>query len=207
MARQRAFDREAALESAMRAFWRHGYEATSIAELTAAMGIRPPSLYAAFGDKRRLFEEAVRRYQETYGAFTTRALAEEPTGRQAIGRVLREAAAVYADPEHPAGCLIISAAVNCGPESAEVEALLRSFREEAKAALKRRIDGDLAAGLLPAGTDTGGLAAFYASVIQGMSTQSRDGTSEADLLSVADLAMSAWPLTGPSPSSGALTGP
>jgi AcrR family transcriptional regulator len=195
MARQRAFDRDAALDSALRAFWRHGYEATSIAELTAVMGIRPPSLYAAFGDKRRLFEEAVRRYQETYGAFTARALAEEPTGRQAIERVLREAAAEYASTEHPTGCLIISAAVNCGPESAEVEELLRGFRQEAKAALRRRIDDDVAAGRLAPGTETGGLATFYASVIQGMSTQSRDGASHADLLRVAELAMIAYPAT------------
>ncbi|GAA3675621.1 TetR/AcrR family transcriptional regulator [Nonomuraea antimicrobica] len=193
MARQRAFDREAALESALLAFWRHGYEATSVAELTAAMGIRPPSLYAAFGDKQRLFEEAVRRYQATYGAFTARALAEEPTGRGAIERVLREAAHEYAGPAHPRGCLIITAAVNCGPESAEVEELLRGFRKEAKAALRRRIDDDVAAGRLAPGTDTAGLATFYASVIQGMSTQSRDGATESDLLRVAALAMSAWP--------------
>ncbi|TDD20955.1 TetR/AcrR family transcriptional regulator [Nonomuraea diastatica] len=193
MARQRAFDREAALDSALRAFWRHGYEATSIAELTAAMGIRPPSLYAAFGDKRRLFEEAVHRYQATYGAFTTRALAEEPTGRQAIERVLRESAAEYADREHPAGCLIITAAVNCGPESAEAEELLRELRGQARAALQKRIDDDVAAGLLPADTDTEGLATFYASVLQGMSTQARDGASHASLLRVAALAMSAWP--------------
>ncbi|GAA3571518.1 TetR/AcrR family transcriptional regulator [Nonomuraea rosea] len=196
MARQRAFDRETALESALRAFWRHGYEATSIAELTAAMGIRPPSLYAAFGDKRRLFEEAVRRYQETYGAFTTRALAEEPTGRQAVERVLRESAAEYARDDHPRGCLIISAAVNCGPESAEVEELLRGFREAAKAAIKGRIDGDVAAGRLAAGTDTAGLAAFFASVIQGMSTQSRDGAGHDELRRIATLAMSAWPAAG-----------
>ncbi|TMR90294.1 TetR/AcrR family transcriptional regulator [Nonomuraea basaltis] len=193
MARQRAFDRDTALESALRAFWQHGYEATSIAGLTAAMGIRPPSLYAAFGDKRRLFEEAVHRYQRTHGAFTTRALAEEPTGRQAIERVLREAAAEYTSEEHPKGCLIISAAVNCGPESAEVEELLRGFRQEAKSALKRRIDEDVAAGLIPAATDTAGLAAFYASVIQGMSTQARDGAGHAELLRIATLAMSVWP--------------
>lgn len=193
MARQRAFDRDTALESALREFWRHGYEATSIAALTAAMGIRPPSLYAAFGDKRRLFEEAVRRYQETYGAFTTRALAEEPTGRQAIERVLREAAAEYASEEHPRGRLIISAAVNCGPESAEVEELLRGFREQAKAAVKRRIDDDVAARLIPADTDTAGLAGFYASMIQGMSAQSRDGAGHEELLRIATLAMSAWP--------------
>ncbi|WP_433435161.1 TetR/AcrR family transcriptional regulator [Nonomuraea sp. CA-141351] len=197
MARQRAFDKEEALEEALLMFWRHGYEATSVAELTAAMGIRPPSLYAAFGDKRQLFEEAVRRYQETYGAFTTRALAEEPTGRAAIERVLRESAAEYASDSHPAGCLIITAAVNCGPESAEVQELLRGFREAAKGALKERIDEDVAAGLLPAHTDTEGLATFYAAVIQGMSTQSRDGAPAAALLHTAALAMSAWPSTPP----------
>ncbi|MEW9553729.1 TetR/AcrR family transcriptional regulator [Nonomuraea sp. NPDC050783] len=196
MARQRAFDRDAALEHALLAFWRHGYEATSIAELTAAMGIRPPSLYAAFGDKRRLFEEAVTHYQRTYGAFTTRALAEEPTGRQAIERVLRESADEYATDEHPRGCLVISAAVNCGPESAEVEELLRDLRKQAKAALKKRIDDDLAAGRLPAGTDTAGLAAFYAAVIQGMSTQSRDGAGRAELRRIAALAMAAYPSPG-----------
>ncbi|MGW4797624.1 TetR/AcrR family transcriptional regulator [Nonomuraea sp. NPDC004297] len=196
MARQRAFDREAALESALLTFWRHGYEATSIAELTTAMGIRPPSLYAAFGDKRRLFEEAVTRYQRTYGAFSTRALAEEPTGRQAIERLLREAAAEYASPAHPSGCMVITAAVNCGPESAEVEELLRGFRLEARAAFKRRIDEDVAAGRIPDTTDTAGLAAFYAATVQGMSTQSRDGASYAELLAVATLAMSAWPPAG-----------
>ncbi|MFI7694363.1 TetR/AcrR family transcriptional regulator [Nonomuraea sp. NPDC049655] len=193
MARQRAFDRDAALESALRAFWEHGYEATSIAALTAAMGIRPPSLYAAFGDKRRLFEEAVRRYQLTHGAFTTRALAEEPTGRQAVERVLRESAAEYTNADHPPGCLIISAAVNCGPESADVAELLRGFREAAKAAIRKRVDDDVAAGRLAPGTDTEALATFFASVIQGMSTQSRDGASYAGLLGVAELAMAAYP--------------
>ncbi|MFC4119108.1 TetR/AcrR family transcriptional regulator [Nonomuraea zeae] len=206
MARQRSFDRDTALESALRAFWRHGYETTSIAELTAAMGIKPPSLYAAFGDKRRLFEEAVHLYQETYGAFTTRALAEEPTGRQAVERVLRESAAEYANGDHPPGCLIITAAVNCGPESAEVEELLRGFRLAAKAAIKRRIDDDVAAGRLAAGTDTEGLAAFFASVIQGMSTQSRDGAGYGELLQIATLAMHAWPPAAAELGTGAAAG-
>ncbi|WP_197093504.1 TetR/AcrR family transcriptional regulator [Nonomuraea sp. SBT364] len=197
MARQRAFDRDAALHSAVLAFWRHGYEATSVAELTTVMGIRPPSLYAAFGDKRRLFEEVLRHYQVSYGAFATRALAEEPTGRQAIGRLLHEAATEYTAPEHPPGCLVISAAVNCGPESAEVEELLRRQRERSKAAIRARFDDDAAAGLLPPGTDTAELATFYAAVIQGMSTQARDGAGREALEGVAALAMRAWPVTAP----------
>lgn len=197
MARQRAFDRDEALDRALRAFWRHGYEATSIAELTAVMDIRPPSLYAAFGDKRRLFEEALRRYQESYGAFTARALAEEPTARKAIERILYEAADEYTDPGHPHGCMIISAAVNCGPESSEVEEGLRLKREAAKAALRERIERDVTAGLLPPSADAAALAAYYAAVIQGMSTQARDGASRDELERTAALAMRSWPTTTP----------
>lgn len=199
VSRQRSFDRDTALESALLEFWRHGYEATSIAALTAAMDIRPPSLYAAFGDKRRLFAAVVERYRHTRGTFSTRALAEEPTGRAAIARLLRETAAEYSDPAHPPGCMIISAAVNCGPESADVQEAMRGLREDAKAAIKARVDGDMAAGLLPAGTDTGALAVFYASVIQGMSVQARDGIGREDLERVADLAMLAWPGKAESP--------
>lgn len=195
MARKRTFDRDEALDRALRAFWRHGYEATSIAELTSVMDIRPPSLYAAFGDKRRLFEEALRRYQESYGAFTARALAEEPTARQAIERILYEAADEYTDPGHPHGCMIISAAVNCGPDSSEVEEDLRLKREAAKAALRERIEQDVTAGVLPPDTDAAGLAAYYAAVIQGMSTQARDGATRDDLERTAALAMRAWPAT------------
>jgi hypothetical protein len=138
-------------------------------------------------------KQAVALYQQEYGAFSARALAEEPTGRQAVERLLREAAAEYTDPGHPRGCLIICGAVNCGPESAEVEELMRGFREASKAALKERIDGDLAAGALPPGTDTADLATFYAVVIQDMSAQSRDGATREALERTASLAMAAWP--------------
>jgi TetR/AcrR family transcriptional regulator, copper-responsive repressor len=193
MARQRAFDREKALESAILEFWRHGYEATSVARLTEAMGIRPPSLYAAFGDKRQLFEEAVLHYRATYGAFTPRALAEEPTGRRALERVLMEAAAEFTDPAHPHGCMVVCGAANVGPESAEVDAWLRTFREEGKAAFQARIEQDVAAGSLPSDTDSWQMATFYAAVFQGMSTQARDGATREELEAVARQAMRAWP--------------
>ncbi|MGS2645406.1 TetR family transcriptional regulator C-terminal domain-containing protein [Streptosporangium sp. LJ11] len=191
MSRKRAFDRDTVLEIALLEFWRHGYEATSIASLTAAMGIRPPSLYAAFGDKRHLFEEVVERYRRY--DFSARALAEEPTARAAIFRMLREAAANYTDPGHPPGCLIFSAAANVGPESADVREAMRGIREGAKAALTAHIASDVAAGLLPEGTDAEALALFYAATIQGMSAQSRDGATRRDLERIAELAMLAWP--------------
>ncbi|MFF2950852.1 TetR/AcrR family transcriptional regulator, partial [Kitasatospora sp. NPDC057965] len=106
--RPRTFDRAAALRQATMLFWQYGYEGTSVAELTKRMGINAPSLYSAFGDKRTLFDEVVETYGQSFGSFVAVALQEAATAREAFARVLREAAAVYTDPEHPAGCLVIS---------------------------------------------------------------------------------------------------
>ncbi|NIK57001.1 TetR/AcrR family transcriptional regulator [Kribbella shirazensis] len=190
--RPRSFDREAALEQALLTFWEHGYDATSVTDLTTSLGIGAPSLYAAFGDKRKLFDEVVRRYQDTHGAFTARALAEEPTARAAIGRILREAATEYTDPEHARGCLIISAAQNTIPASAEVADRLRTIRRANRDVLRDRIQADVDAGLLPDDTDAAALATFFATTIQGMSQQARDGASRADLMAVATTALSVW---------------
>lgn len=174
-------------------FWRYGYEPASIAVLTEAMGIRPASLYAAFGDKRSLFSEAVARYQETYGAFTGAALAEEPTARGAIERMLREIAVNYTDPSHPPGCLIISGAVNHGPDAAEVEGELREMRLQSRAAVAERLREGVANRELPEDADTDALAEFIAAVVRGMSRSAQDGATADELRAVADLAMGAWP--------------
>ncbi|WP_369391783.1 TetR/AcrR family transcriptional regulator [Streptomyces sp. CG1] len=189
--RPRSFDRATALEKALMAFWEHGYEATSVSDLTRIMGIGAPSLYAAFGDKRTLFEEVVRVYGDTHGAFGDRAIAEEPTARAAVERMLREAAAEYTDPAHPYGCLVMHAATNC--TSPEVEQLLRERRNANMAALASRIRADIAAGLLPAGTDAAALARHTGAMIQGMSQQARDGASRGELEALAEIAVAIWP--------------
>ncbi|MCX4696333.1 TetR/AcrR family transcriptional regulator [Streptomyces sp. NBC_01408] len=186
---RRAFDRDKALAAALREFWTHGYETTSVASLTAAMGINPPSLYAAFGDKRQLFDEAVRLYVRTHGAPPP----PGPEARTDIAAMLRHLAADYTDPSHPPGCLIITAATNCGPGSQDVKAELREMREATKASIANRIRADIDAGLLPAHVDADGLAAFYAAVIQGMSQQACDGAGREALDRVVDAAMAAWP--------------
>ncbi|GAA2400666.1 TetR/AcrR family transcriptional regulator [Streptomyces glaucosporus] len=191
--RPRSFDRDTALEKALRAFWEHGYETTSIADLTRAMGIAAPSLYAAFGDKRTLFEEVVEVYVRRYGGFIGRALTEEPTARDAVGRVLREAAVEYTEPGRPPGCLVINAAVNAAPASAEVAGALRAMREENVRAFASRIRTGVAAGELPEDTDALALARFATSVMQGMSQQARDGAGREELEAVAATAMRAWP--------------
>ncbi|MGW0840858.1 TetR/AcrR family transcriptional regulator [Streptomyces sp. NPDC002787] len=189
--RPRSFDRETALEKAIMAFWEHGYEATSVSDLTRVMGIGAPSLYSAFGDKQSLFAEVVREYGTRYGSFTDRALAEERTARTAVERILREAAVEYTDPAHPYGCLLVHAATNC--TTPEVEESLRTRRNANIAAFESRIRADIAAGELPAHTDAAALARHTGAIIQGMSQQARDGASREELEAVAALAMTIWP--------------
>jgi AcrR family transcriptional regulator len=182
--RPRSFDRERALDVAMREFWRRGFDAVSIGELTTAMGITPPSLYAAFGDKKTLFREVLDLYQRTYGAFFARALEAEPSVRDGVRRALREAALEYTNPEHPPGCLVIGAAVNCTAESADIAEALRRQRAANAEALRHRIAAE------------GGpvrLALLVGVVLEGMSQHARDGATTEELLEVAEAAMIAWP--------------
>ncbi|KOU20496.1 TetR/AcrR family transcriptional regulator [Streptomyces sp. WM6368] len=189
--RPRSFDRDAALDKAMLAFWEHGYEATSIADLTASLGISAPSLYAAFGDKRTLFYEVVGVYGGRYADFAGVALAEEPTAGAAVARILREAAEIYTDPAHPRGCMVISAATNT--TSQEVAQALRERRNAGLEMFESRIRADMATGELPADTDARALARYAGAVLQGMSQQSRDGATREELEAVAERALLAWP--------------
>ncbi|MBF6339614.1 TetR/AcrR family transcriptional regulator [Nocardia abscessus] len=188
--RPRSFDRGAALDQAMRLFWERGYEATSIGDLTAAMGIGAPSLYAAFGDKKTLFAEVVANFGGRYGGFVARALAEERTADAAVRRILREAATEYTRPDCPHGCLVNSAAVNT--TSAEIADLLRDMRNRNIDAFAARIQADIDAEALPRHLDARTLARYVGTVMQGMSQAARDGASRAELEQVAELALRGW---------------
>lgn len=188
--RPRSFDRESALDKALRLFWDRGFEATSISDLTKELGIGAPSLYAAFGDKVQLFNEAIETYGLRYGGFAATALAEEPTARAAIARTLHEAAREYTLPGRPPGCMVISAAVNTS-NSAVVQ-LLATLRKANIDAFEAAIRADVRAGILPADTDAPGLARYFGAVLQGMSQSSQDGATRAELEKVADLALRAW---------------
>ncbi len=157
------------------------------------MGIGAPSLYAAFGDKQLLFEEVVTSYGRRYGSFGDRALAEEPTARAAVARMLREAAAEYTAAGRPHGCLVIHAATNC--TTPEVEAPCATGATPTSPRSRVVIRAGVAAGELPAGTDAAALARHTGAVIQGMSQQARDGASREQLEALAEIAMTIWPRT------------
>ena len=187
-----SFDRDGALHQAMLVFWRHGYESSSLAELTAAMGITAPSLYTAFGDKKRLFLEAVQRYAGD-PAELTRMLEGAATAREAAESLLQHSARLYTGKSTPPGCLIATSVASCSAEGADLQAEMAAVRLDVESRLRRRIAAGMRDGELPVGTDAAGLAAHTVAVIQGMSTLARDGASRAKLMKLAETAMAAWP--------------
>lgn len=190
--RPRSFDRAAALRRAMEVFWEHGYEGTSLTDLTSAMDINSPSLYAAFGNKEHLFREAVALYAETDGSGPTIALRSAPTARAAVEGMLRSNAVAYTDPRHPKGCMIVLAATTCTLANDPVREYLADLRRSDAATLQRRFDRAVEDGELPPGNDTMTLAAFYSALSHGMAIQARDGASRERLEGVVDAAMNAW---------------
>ncbi|HLI77880.1 MAG TPA: TetR/AcrR family transcriptional regulator [Acidobacteriaceae bacterium] len=186
------FDREAALREAMILFWRHGYEATSLNDLTSAMGIAPPSLYTAFGDKKQLFLAAVRLY--TSGDVTSESIIDEaPNAREAAEGLLRTSAIGFTGENTPAGCLLASSAISCSAAAADVQRALRDIRVAIETRLRNKIVADRSLRKLKPKIDAEALAGYTMAVIQGMSTLARDGASRSKLLSVASVAMLAWP--------------
>ncbi|MCY1015752.1 TetR/AcrR family transcriptional regulator [Pyxidicoccus sp. MSG2] len=191
--RPREFDATKALDRAMEVFWRLGYEGASIADLTEAMGITAPSLYAAFGSKAELYRQALVRYQADQGSFTARALEEEPTARGAIERVLRESARNFPRRKQLAGCMITAAVLTCAPENRPIAEHVAGMRRATLARFEACIRQGAEQGELPAGTDAAALARYFGAVIQGMTVQAQDGANEAELLGIVEVAMRAWP--------------
>jgi AcrR family transcriptional regulator len=186
-----SFDRDAALQQAMLLFWRHGYEATSISDLTAAMGVTPPSIYTAFGDKRELFRQAVHRYL-TSGVTSDPLSDDAQTARDAVWEMLQSAAVRFTGTATPPGCLLASAAISCSEGAADVQRELAEIRLGIESRLYARIRAAVDAGELPVDTDADIMA-----VIQGMSTLARDGAPREKVLRVAAAAMLAWRAPAP----------
>jgi AcrR family transcriptional regulator len=198
--RPRTFDRDEVLRNAMKEFWKSGFEGASMAALTDAMGINSPSLYAAFGSKEGLFREAVQLYLETEDSKGRAILEAEPTARAAIRSTLRNSVGNLTRPGSPPGCLLILGDSNVAAENDGVRQYLCQRRRDIQSALEARLKRGIAEGDVPAGTDIKAMAAFYMTVIQGLSLRARDGAARDAMLQVVDSAMAAWDsLTRPAP--------
>jgi AcrR family transcriptional regulator len=190
--RPREFDREKGLAKAMRLFWSLGYDATSMADLRAALGITQASLYAAFGSKEQLFREAVDLYRRTEGFGTTRALAIETSAREAIHAMLQAAVDAFSAPGAPGGCLLILGATNCAVENRGVQDHLLSIRRQILQSILERLKRGQHEGDVPKAAPIVASAAYYSTVLHGLALQSRDGASRKTLMQVVEFAMAGW---------------
>lgn len=190
--RPRGFDRDAALERAMRLFWCKTYEGTSLADLTGAMGINAPSLYAAFGSKEALFREAVAYYADHYGTEIWRSLREIPAVDAAVEGFLHETARSYSTPGDPPGCMIVLGTQHGHGEDVPVHRELRERRRTGLDLIAERLARAVEEGELPAGFDVVGAAAFLLSVQTGMSVLARDGADRAALEAAARGGVLGW---------------
>lgn len=187
-----SFDRATALHAAMLTFWRFGYETCTVADLTAAMGLNAPSLYAAFGDKKRLFLEAVRLYAGDPDEMA-RVIDGAPTAFAAVREFMRAAATRYTGEATPSGCLLASATASGSAASADVQAAVVEIRRRVSRLLQKRIERDIAGGMLPPETQAERLAGLALAVTQGMSVLARDGASRDQLLAIVEASLAAWP--------------
>ena len=190
--RVRQFDADVALDRALEVFWARGYEGATLPELTKAMGINRPSLYAAFGNKEQLFHKALDRYQTGPMSFLTEAL-REPTARSAAEAIFSGFIRMQRNREKARGCLIVSGALASGEEAETVRQELAQLRQSIVAVFRKRFERAVEDGDLPKGTDCATLARYIATVLNGLAVQVASGTTEKELRLVAALAMRAWP--------------
>ena len=190
--RTRQFDLDEALDRALEVFWARGYEGATLPELTRAMGINRPSLYAAFGNKEQLFRKALERYQTGPMSFLREALSR-PTARAVVEAIFSGFIRMQRDRDQARGCLVVSGALACGKEAQTVRRDLAQLRQGIVAAFRKRFERAVEDGDLPAGTDCRALARFIATVLNGLAVQAASGTTQKELRLVAALAMRAWP--------------
>ena len=192
MGRPRTFDMDQALDQALQVFWEKGYAGTSISDLTEAMGINPPSLYAAFGNKEKLFKKALDRYEDLRDQILEEAFAA-PTAREAVTRLLEGTAERLSDKCNPRGCLIVQGALSGGEECEAVKQDLAFRRAGVEALIRKRLKRAKREGDLPSDADAATLARFVATVMHGMAVQAAGGVAAKELRAIVNTALRAWP--------------
>ncbi|ASQ97558.1 TetR/AcrR family transcriptional regulator [Streptomyces sp. 11-1-2] len=192
--RPRGFDADEALERAMLVFWKHGYEGASTANLTNAMGISTTSMYAAFGNKEKLFRKVLERYTEGPSAYLARAM-EEPTALGVATAILTGTIRTTTRPASPHGCLGVQSALTVSDSGQEVRDLLVAWRNDGCCRVRERFQRAVDDGDLPPDTDPGLLARYVTTLAFGIAVQAASGLGRDELQEMADAALRSWPLS------------
>ena len=186
--RPRGFDEEVTLEAAMRVFWAKSYEGATMSDLTEAMGINRSSMYAAFGDKERLFRRAIERYRNGPMTFIKEALAL-PTLRGTVVALLNGSVNFLGTPGNPRGCLSLQGALASGTDAEPVKDAMIEWRKQGEAAIKKRVqqaqrDGDLDKAINPADFTN-----YLSMLMSGLSVQAANGATKAELRRYAEMSL------------------
>ncbi len=192
MGRPREFCVEQALMKALEVFWTHGFEGSSITDLTQAMGITRPSLYATYGNKEELFRKALDLYDTTYMGFLFSALEAEKS-REVAAKIMAGFVRLATDANHPRGCMGTSGALVCSTAADPIKEELVRRRALFEAALRRRFETAKAAGDLGQSENAADLARFVMAFVAGVAVQASSGASRASLERAAAVALRAWP--------------
>lgn len=192
MGRPREFDAEQALDKALAVFWRNGYEGASISDLTVAMGISPPSLYAAFGNKEELFRKTLDRYVAIRTKFWHDAM-QQPTARGMVEFLFNGLVDFLTDECTPSGCMLVRGAASCGGAADAIAHELNVKRAEGEAMLVQRFEHAQRTGEIPADVDARDYARYLMTVSEGLSLRAAGGAGRQELRKIADIALRGWP--------------
>jgi AcrR family transcriptional regulator len=182
------FDKDAALEAAMLLFWERGYEGTSMADLTQAMGLNPSSIYAAFGDKHALFQCAVKRYMKMRAQYAGKAL-EEPTLEKVVRALFDNTVAFLTAPGHPPTCMTLAGAAGCSVEATPARDIMTEIRKQNEAAMKKRFLQARKSGELSPDVNVDDYTRYLSSILAGLSIQAANGSTKAELKRTAQMAL------------------
>jgi AcrR family transcriptional regulator len=183
-----SFDKDAALEAAMLLFWEHGFEGTSMADLTQAMGLNPSSIYAAFGDKHALFSLAVDRYMQIRAQYATKAL-EEPTLEKVIRALFDNTVTFLSTPGHPPTCMTLAGVMGCSVDAAPARDLLTRIRKQNQVAIRKRLLQARKSGEFSKDVNVDDYTRYLSSILAGLSVQAANGSTKAELKRTAQVAV------------------
>lgn len=190
--RPRSFDTDKALDRAMHVFWRKGYDGTSLSDLTRAMRINAPSLYAAFGNKAALFGKVIDRYVAGPGRFIPKAL-KAPTARAVVEQLFKGVVGLQVAKDHPGGCLLVQGAVSAGDKTSRVRKEVTARLAMCEGAIRKRLERAKSEGDLPRHANPADLARYIMAVLDGIAVAGATGANRKQLQTITEVALRAWP--------------